>query len=54
MEIVELPHTKHPFFVGTQFHPEFQSSPLTGHPLYVAFMKAALSRKRKNKYEKRV
>ncbi len=41
MEIAELPHTEHPFFLGTQFHPEFLSRPLTPHPLFMAFIKAA-------------
>jgi CTP synthase len=41
MEIMELPRDKHPFFVGTQFHPEFKSRPLNPHPLFVEFMKAA-------------
>ena len=41
MEIAELPKTKHPFFLGTQFHPELTSRPLTPHPLFVAFLKAA-------------
>ncbi len=45
MEIAELPKTKHPFFLGTQFHPEFQSSPLNPHPLFVAFLKAASKRR---------
>jgi len=42
MEIFELPKEKHPFFLGTQFHPEFKSSPLNPHPLFVAFMEAAV------------
>lgn len=42
MEIAELPREKHPFFLGTQFHPEFQSSPLDPHPLFVEFLKAAV------------
>jgi CTP synthase len=42
MEIMELPHEKHPFFVGTQFHPEFKSHPLTPHPLFLAFVRAAI------------
>lgn len=42
MEIAELPQSEHPFFLGTQFHPEFLSRPLTPHPLFVAFLKAAL------------
>jgi len=41
MEIMELPRDVHPFFVGTQFHPEFRSTPLSPHPLFVAFIKAA-------------
>ncbi len=41
MEITELPKTMHPFFLGTQFHPELQSNPLTSHPLFLEFIKAA-------------
>ncbi len=41
MEIAELPQKKHPFFLATQFHPEFTSSPLKGHPLFNAFIKTA-------------
>jgi CTP synthase len=41
MEIAELPENEHPFFLGSQFHPEFQSRPLHPHPLFTAFMKAA-------------
>lgn len=43
-EIVELP--KHPFFVAGQFHPEFQSSPFTGHPMFNAFIAAAVKHKK--------
>ncbi|MFA6325185.1 MAG: CTP synthase [Candidatus Paceibacterota bacterium] len=43
MEIAELPKSKHPFFLGTQFHPEFLARPLTPHPLFTAFIKACLS-----------
>jgi len=39
VEIVEL--KDHPFFVGTQFHPEFQSRPMAPHPLFCEFIKAA-------------
>lgn len=46
MEIFELPTTKHPFFVGTQFHPEFKSSPLHPHPLFLEFIKAAGKKKK--------
>ncbi|MDD5152724.1 MAG: CTP synthase [Candidatus Pacebacteria bacterium] len=42
MEIAELPTKIHPFFLGTQFHPEFQSRPLNPHPLFTAFVKAAI------------
>jgi len=41
-EIVELPQTAHPWFMGVQFHPEFKSTPWDGHPLFNAFVKAAL------------
>ncbi|MGH6627581.1 MAG: CTP synthase [Burkholderiaceae bacterium] len=41
-EIVELPATVHPWFMGVQFHPEFKSTPWDGHPLFNAFIKAAL------------
>ena len=42
MEIAELPKNKHPFYLGTQFHPEFHSRPLSPHPLFLAFVKACL------------
>ena len=40
-EMVEL--SDHPYFVACQFHPEFKRRPLQPHPLFVAFIKAALS-----------
>jgi CTP synthase len=40
-EIIELPN--HPFFIATQFHPEFQSRPSTPHPLFKGFIEAALT-----------
>jgi CTP synthase len=40
VEIVEL--KDHPFFLAVQFHPEFQSKPLQAHPLFAAFIAAAL------------
>ncbi len=46
MEIAELPQTKHPFFLGTQFHPELKSRPLHPHPLFSAFIKAAANRRK--------
>ncbi len=47
MEIMELPRETHPFFLATQFHPEFQSSPLVPHPLFNAFIAAATAMKKK-------
>ncbi len=44
-EMVELPQTVHPWFVGVQFHPEFKSTPRDGHPLFISFIKAALAHK---------
>jgi CTP synthase len=41
-EIIELPNSVHPWFVGVQFHPEFKSTPWDGHPLFNAYIKAAL------------
>nr|WP_315427755.1 CTP synthase [uncultured Albidiferax sp.] len=41
-EMVELPQSQHPWFVGVQFHPEFKSTPWNGHPLFNAFVKASL------------
>jgi CTP synthase len=45
MEIAELPRSVHPFMLGTQFHPEFLARPLRPHPLFTAFIKAAIGRK---------
>ncbi len=42
VEMIELPRAVHPYFVGCQFHPEYKSKPLQPHPLFVAFVKAAL------------
>ncbi len=41
MEIMELDRNNHPFFVGTQFHPELIARPLSPHPLFTAFVKAS-------------
>ena len=41
-EIVELPRSVHPWFIGVQFHPEFKSTPWGGHPLFKSFIHAAL------------
>lgn len=42
VEIVELPQSEHPFYIGVQFHPEFQSKPLKPHPLFLGFIKSAI------------
>jgi len=44
-EMMELPTGTHPWFFGVQFHPEFTSTPRDGHPLFSAFIKAALNQK---------
>jgi CTP synthase len=41
IEIVELDQSKHPYFLGCQFHPEFKSKPLEPHPLFKAFIGAS-------------
>jgi len=43
-EIIELKN--HPWFIGVQFHPEFKSRPLTPHPLFSSFIKAAKNHKK--------
>ncbi|MDT7538739.1 MAG: synthase [Actinomycetota bacterium] len=43
VEIAELPESVHPFFVGTQAHPEFRSRPTRAHPLFRAFIGAAVA-----------
>ena len=43
-EIIELPQSVHPWYMGVQFHPEFKSTPWAGHPLFNAFIKAAVQR----------
>jgi CTP synthase len=44
-EMIELPQDVHPWFVACQFHPEFTSNPRTGHPLFKAYVEAALKSK---------
>lgn len=44
VEFMELPKKTHPFFVGTQAHPEFKAHPLSPHPLFSAFIKAAIKK----------
>jgi CTP synthase len=47
MEIAELSVLDHPFMLGTQFHPEFTSSPLIPNPLFLKFISVALKRNKK-------
>ncbi len=46
VEIVELPPAVHPYFVATQFHPEFKSRPNRAHPLFAGLVSAALARQK--------
>jgi CTP synthase len=43
VEMVELPKESHPFFIACQFHPEYKSKPLNPHPIFVAFVGAAMA-----------
>ncbi|MCL6294637.1 CTP synthase [Jejuia spongiicola] len=47
VEIVEIP--EHPWFVGVQYHPEYKSTVANPHPLFVAFVKAALNNHKRKK-----
>ena len=42
VEIIELPSDQHPFYLGTQGHPEYKSAPLKPHPLFLGFVEACL------------
>ncbi|MGA1689596.1 MAG: glutamine amidotransferase-related protein, partial [Candidatus Nanopelagicaceae bacterium] len=44
VEFVELPRKDHPYYVGTQAHPEFRSRPTNPHPLFSGLIKAAINR----------
>jgi len=46
MEIAELPKEKHVFMLGSQFHPEFTSSPLKPNPLFISLIKAVLKKEK--------
>jgi CTP synthase len=41
VEMIELPREVHPWFIGCQFHPEYKSKPLSAHPLFASFVRAA-------------
>ena len=47
VEFVELPQEVHPYYVGTQAHPELRSRPTKPHPLFVGLIKAAVAAKGK-------
>ena len=47
IEMIELP--SHPWFIGCQFHPEFNSNPKNSHPLFISFIEAALNNKKSKK-----
>jgi CTP synthase len=48
VEIVELPREVHPWFLGCQFHPEYKSKPLSAHPLFASFVRAAYENRLRN------
>ena len=45
VEIVELPKSVHPFYLGTQGHPEYKSRPLSPHPIFLEFLEACINKK---------
>ncbi len=50
LDLVEAIELKdHPFFIGVQYHPEFQSKPLEPHPLFKGFIEAALKHRKAEK-----
>ena len=48
VEIIEL--TDHPWFLGCQFHPEFQSRPMKPHQLFVHFIRASVAKVKRNEW----
>ncbi len=48
VEIVELSREEHPWFLGCQFHPEYKSKPLSAHPLFASFVRAAYENRVRN------
>jgi CTP synthase len=48
VEIAELPRDVHPWFLGCQFHPEYKSKPLSAHPLFASFVRAAFENRMRN------
>jgi len=47
VEMIELPKEEHPFFFGTQGHPEYKSRPLKPHPVFISFLEACKRRQSK-------
>src|SRR5690606_37803021 len=48
VEMIELPKKIHPFFIATQAHPEYKSTPMEPHPFFLEFVKASEKKKRGN------
>jgi len=48
VEIYELAPSLHPFFIGTQYHPEFSSKPMRPHPLFTGFLSYALAKQKRS------
>lgn len=44
VEMIELPTTEHPFFLATQAHPEYKSSPLKPHPIFLEYLQASIKK----------
>jgi CTP synthase len=47
VEVMEQPQSVHPWFIGVQYHPEFNSTPRGGHPLFKAFVAAAMTERKR-------
>jgi CTP synthase len=47
VEMIELPRKMHPFFLATQAHPEYKSAPLKPHPIFIEYLRAIWTEKRK-------
>lgn len=48
VEMIELPQDTHPFFLGTQAHPEYKSQPLKPHPIFVEYLEAVIGQTKKS------
>jgi CTP synthase len=54
VEMVELPQTEHPWYLGCQFHPEYKSKPTEPHPLFVSYIAAALEEHQRREMPERM